>query len=309
MRYGLRLVVAAIIALAPLSTPAAAGLFRAYVSASGNDATDCTLGRPCRLLPKALAAVADGGEVWIVDSGNFNVGQVNVDKSVTILAVPSAQGSLVATGGADALFVNTPGVKVTLRHLIVVPFAAGALDGVGFAQGAELNVFDCDISGMQQSGIAAYDVAAKVTVSGTTLRGNGNGVYARGPVVASLDHVQSLGNTNGVFADAGSVITVTNSVIAHNSSVGAIAQSGAVGAQLVVRGSSIVDQPQGLFASGNNTAKAVIVTSANTFVNDLIPFAFAGSLATIVTMQNNDAAFYMHLTTPGYALTPNGSAI
>lgn len=309
MRNGMSLVVAATLAMAPLSTPAAAGLFRAYLSAaSGNDANDCTLNRPCRLLPRALAAVADGGEVWIVDSGNFNTAQVNVDKSVTILAVPSAQGSLVATGGADALFVNTASVRVTLRHLIVVPLG-GALDGVGFAQGAELNVFDCDISGMQQSGIAAYDVAAKVTVSNTTVRANGNGIYTRGPVVASLDHVQSVGNTNGVFADAGSVITVTNSVIAHNASVGAVAQSGAVGAQLVVRGSSIVDQPQGLFASGNNTAKAVVVTSANTLVNNQTPFAFAGSLATIVTMQNNDAAFYTTLTTPGYTLTPNGSPI
>jgi len=309
MRYGLRLFAAAIVALAPLSTAEAVGLFRAYLSAaSGNDANDCTLGRPCRLLPKALAAVADGGEVWMVDSGNFNTAQVNIDKSVTILAVPSAQGSLVATGGSDALFVNTAGVRVTLRHLVVVPFG-GAVDGVGFAQGAELNVFDCDISGMQGSGIAAYDAAAKVTVSGTTVRGNGNGIYTRGSIVASLDHVQSLGNTYGVFADAGSVITVTNSVIAHNASVGGIAQSGAEGAQLVVRGSSIVDQPQGLFASGNNTAKAVVITSANTLVKNQTPFAFAGSLATIVTMQNNDAAFYTNLTTPGYSLTPNGSAI
>lgn len=66
-----------------------AALFRTYVSINGNDANPCTLPAPCRLLPPALAAVDDGGEVWILDSGNFNTSNVNVNKSVSILAVPA----------------------------------------------------------------------------------------------------------------------------------------------------------------------------------------------------------------------------
>ncbi|HWC46749.1 MAG TPA: hypothetical protein VG868_11610, partial [Casimicrobiaceae bacterium] len=93
-----------------------------------------------------------------------------------------------------------------------------------------------------------------------------------------------------------------------NASVGAVAQSDATGAQLVVRGTSVVDQPRGLLASGSITVKAVVVSSANTFVNDQTPFAFSG-FASIITMQNNDVSFYTQLTTPGYSLTPNGSPI
>jgi hypothetical protein len=71
-------------------------------------------------LPAALAAVADGGEVWMLDSANYNVAPVNISKSVTILAVPGAVGSVVATAG-HAININTVGVKVVLRNLTIVP--------------------------------------------------------------------------------------------------------------------------------------------------------------------------------------------
>ena len=50
-----------------LSATAHAQLFRAYVASDGNDANPCTLPAPCRLLPAALGAVADGGKsgCWI----------------------------------------------------------------------------------------------------------------------------------------------------------------------------------------------------------------------------------------------------
>jgi hypothetical protein len=87
-----RIVVAAVTSVLCLFNPsfADAGLFRAYLSVHGADTNSCTLADPCRLLPAALAAVADGGEVWMLDSGNFNISQVNISKSVTILAVPGS---------------------------------------------------------------------------------------------------------------------------------------------------------------------------------------------------------------------------
>src|SRR6478672_13256897 len=84
---------------------ASAGLFRAYLSINGNDANPCTVQQPCRLLPAALAAVNDGGEVWILDSANYNTSTVNIIKSVTIVATPGAVGSVVATGG-NAITIN-----------------------------------------------------------------------------------------------------------------------------------------------------------------------------------------------------------
>ena len=95
---------------------AQAQLFRTYLASDGNDANPCTVQAPCRLLPAALAAVKDGGEVWMLDSANYNTGPVNINKSVSILAIPGAVGSVVGSGG-DAIVIDTAGVKVSLRNL------------------------------------------------------------------------------------------------------------------------------------------------------------------------------------------------
>src|SRR5690349_4733467 len=105
---------------APPAGAVATGLFRAYVSSTGSDLNPCSLTQPCRLLPAALTAVADGGEIWMLDSANFNTATVDISKSVTILAVPGAVGSIVATGGANGINVNAASVKLTLRNLAVV---------------------------------------------------------------------------------------------------------------------------------------------------------------------------------------------
>jgi len=72
-----------------------AQLFRAYLASDGNDGNPCTLYAPCRLLPAALNAVADGGEIWMLDSANYNTSTVVISKSVSILAVPGVVGSVV----------------------------------------------------------------------------------------------------------------------------------------------------------------------------------------------------------------------
>jgi len=40
----------------------------------GNDSNPCTLVAPCRLLPAAIAAVINGGEVWMLDSATTTAG-------------------------------------------------------------------------------------------------------------------------------------------------------------------------------------------------------------------------------------------
>ena len=113
----------ALVAALLLSTAADAQvLFRAYLASDGSDANPCTLPQPCRLLPTALAKVMSGGEIWMLDSANFNSGTVTVGKSVSILAVPGAVGSVVALGG-PAILVSDPGLKIALRNLVIVPVA------------------------------------------------------------------------------------------------------------------------------------------------------------------------------------------
>lgn len=121
------------------ATPLHAGIFRAYLSLSGNDGNACTLQAPCRLLPAALAAANDGGEVWMLDSANYNNAPVVVDKGIKILAIPGEVGSVVGNSGVDALIINAPGKDVTLRNLVVLNLG-GAINGVNIQDAAAVHI-------------------------------------------------------------------------------------------------------------------------------------------------------------------------
>ena len=209
------------LAVALLSTTAQAQLFRSYVSSTGNDANPCTVQAPCRLLPAALAAVKDGGEVWMLDSANYNTGPVNITKSVSILAIPGAVGSVVGSGG-DAILINTAGVKVSLRNLKILNFNAGQF-GIRMTNGARLTVADCEVAGFTAQDVAGIYVktAADVTIVDTIVRDNNNGIWFDGGARAAVMRATVTGNSFvGIFAfptaDSDVRVTVTDSLSSHN---------------------------------------------------------------------------------------------
>jgi hypothetical protein len=189
-----------------------AQLFRTYLSVNGNDTNQCTVSAPCRLLPAALSAVGDGGEVWMLDSANFNTTTVNVTKSVTILAVPGVVGSIVANGtGATALMVNASAGKVALRNLVVgVVASAPGSDGVEVVNASGLSVEDCLFQNLKGSAIKVLDGNATATVRNSVFRNNAVGFEVqagKGTVSGS----QFFGNTEGVLAHGllgGNTVTI-----------------------------------------------------------------------------------------------------
>ncbi len=120
------------------SAAAEAAAFRTYLSRTGNDANPCTLQQPCRLLPAAIAAANDGGEVWMLDSANFNTGPVLINKGIKVLAIPGEVGSVVGNGG-DALVINAPGKDVTLRNLVVLNLAGG-INGINIQDAGAVHI-------------------------------------------------------------------------------------------------------------------------------------------------------------------------
>jgi hypothetical protein len=233
--------VRALVALLALcgASRADAGLFRAYLSLEGNDANPCTLQQPCRLLPAALAVVNGGGEIWMLDSANFNTGPVNIGKSVTILAVPGALGSIVASGG-DGLVINGAGIKVALRNLVLLNFSGGA-NGINFVQGAEATVEECEIYGMPGHGIFAHASGAKLAVKNTVVRDNAQvGIEISGTVTATLAHIHVLANgTAGIGVLSGPRVTVSDSTIANHNASGtsigvSVSSAGGTQTQVVV---------------------------------------------------------------------------
>ncbi len=178
-----------------LSAAAHAELFRAYVAATGSDTNPCTLPQPCRLLPAALAVVASGGEIWMLDSANYNAATVTIGKSVSILAVPGAVGSVVAIGG-PAISISAAGLKVALRNLVIVPFAGGGgTHGVSMTGASVLTIEGGLIANLPNHGVEVLG-AGKLRIADSVIRDSGiYAVFLRDGATAEISGTKMLGNS------------------------------------------------------------------------------------------------------------------
>lgn len=269
--------------------PAHAQLFRAYLSIEGSDANPCTVAAPCRLLPAALAAVAAGGEVWMLDSANYNTGTVNIDKSVTILAVPGAVGSLVAAS-ANAINVATAGVNVTLRNLVIVPLtgATGTFSGIEMTAGASLVVDRCVIANMSNIGIFVR-TPARVRIVDSTVRGNaGTGIWVEALTASSTTLVDIAGVTvdgnfnQGLVASSGNAtaaikITLKDSRVVQTNGSGVVVQSLVGGAVTLSASNNLISNngSAGLLGFGAGTK---VWASGNTVSGNGNGFMSSGAL-------------------------------
>jgi|RhiMethySRZTD1v2_1073278.scaffolds.fasta_scaffold20156_4 hypothetical protein len=285
-----RTLASVVFAAALFATGAAQGaLFRAYLASDGSDVNPCTLASPCRLLPAALAAVNSGGEIWMLDSANYNTGTVSITKSVSILAIPGAVGSIVSVGGGPGLSIATGGINVTLRNLVIVPQAGGsagthgiemtgassltveasrianaAADGIHVVGTGLLRVSDTSLLNNASWGISLQN-GARGVVSNSRIVGDGYGglvAYSSAPTLTTLHVADSLisVSTYGVQAvtsdwDAASArVSVIRSTLQRNGTALASNRINLAGTtELTVSGSSIVDNDSLYYQAGPNS--------------------------------------------------------
>jgi len=293
----------------------AAALFRGYLSSHGNDANPCTLPLPCRLLPQALLAIGDGGEIWILDSANYNTGPVDITKSVTILAIPGVIGSIVASGG-DAIDIDTPGVRVALRNLVLLNLGDGT-NGVNFMRGLELTIEGCEMYGMGASGVTASASDARFAMTNSVSRDNGAyGVSITAAVSAALDGVHLLNNVfSGLLVGGDADVTLANSVAANNGTFGVSIQANAgtmtralversvlranaggvegfAGAgklaQIAVSRSSLTDNGAGVSASTNAGGSIAIVLTGDVVSGNATGIVASGAGSSVVYSRQNN---------------------
>lgn len=270
---------------------ASAALFRSYLSLNGSDANACTLPAPCRLLPAALAAVNDGGEIWMLDSANFNIATVNITKSVTILAVPGALGSVVGNG-FDAISINAAGAKVTLRNLVILNLSGTLNNGISFLQGSTLTVEGCELYGLN-NGVSLSAASSVVTIKDTTIRDNTtNGVVMTGPAKAQLRNVSVLNNAVGVAASNGAAMAIAGSAVSGSTTGVNASSSGSTTTQVAVSGSTISGSSTGVqvtAATGSDTAEVML--NNVTFTQNGTGVNITGATASVFTRTNNTFKF------------------
>jgi hypothetical protein len=276
------------------ASPARAQIFRAYLASTGNDANPCTLAAPCRLLPAALAAAASGGEIWMLDSANYNTATVTIGKSVSILAVPGAVGSIVATGG-PAISISASSLTVALRNVVIVPLpGAGGTDGVSMTGASALTIENSLVANLPNHGVNVTGTGV-LKITDTTIRNNGNvGVYLQDGADADVFGTKMLGNGNGgIYAYTTIAATTTASVsdsLISGGYEGVIAYTGNVAAtsKIFVTRCTIKGTTYALNSATGGTGSSLVVVGSSMVTNNSFGWSQSGTGSVIRSLGNND---------------------
>jgi hypothetical protein len=286
-------------ALLLLASTAHAQLFRAYLSGAGNDANPCTLPAPCRLLPAALNAVASGGEIWMLDSANFNTGTVNINKSVSILAVSGVVGSLVALNAGPAIAITTDSLDVALRNVVVgrVAGAAAGTHGVEMTGASALTIENSVIDRLPANGVRVKGLGTLRLVN-TTIKFCGSyAVYLGDGAHGTISGANIVNNDGGVLAESTlasrlSSVSISDSFISgvNNANVRAATLTADAKAYAFVTRSTIErsgDTGAGLRAASDSGGTASVVVSASTIASHTTAWRVTGAGSTIVSLGDN----------------------
>ena len=179
---------------------AAQGLVR-YVATYGNDFNPCTRSLPCRTLQRGVYAAPSGGQVQILDSGEFTAENtyadgVGIDKSITISAI-GVRASLTSREQFDGgIGIRGENTRVVLRGLHVNGDGVG-YEGISISNAASVHIEDCTIEGFTQDGIHGSYPYTELLISDAVLRENGlNGIdWGPGPLMVSHSRFERNGGS------------------------------------------------------------------------------------------------------------------
>jgi hypothetical protein len=229
----------------------------------------CTRTAPCATFQCALAATNPGGEIDVLDSGDYR--PVTIGKSVSIVAEGVVAG-IQPTSSGDAITVNVGSSDVVVLRGLTLEGVGPGFDGINFIGGGTLHVENCAINHFSSRGILVFPHAdAHIFIKDTILRNNLFGIVfgfsSSVTITASLDNVRAENNSNtGILAQTQANVTVSvrNSVVAGNGTGVIVSQSPT--SQVINLESSIVsgNSFDGLQSDGaNSTINITNVTVVN----------------------------------------------
>jgi hypothetical protein len=200
------------IALVPAlsTTPASAASDVTYVTQSGSGST-CSLALPCGSVQTAINNTNGGGDVFILDAGNY-VENLTITQGIGITG-QTPQGPIIRATTADAgsntndtITINAgPNANVTLSNLNIYPDR----NGIVFNSGRQLNVN----SGSNANGAVTYGLLFQPN---TAASGDG--------VVRLLLNASFSGHAGGVLIKPSNGVVVyglIENLRTNNSSTGA----------------------------------------------------------------------------------------
>jgi len=262
--------------LAPL---AQAQVARTFVSSLGKDSNACdSLDKPCRNIEAAVLKVQAGGEVVILDSGNYQ--PLTINKAVTIVTASGAHPGVSVVSGAGISVNASSGEVVLIRGLRII--SQGGARGILFNSGKALHVESCEISGFTPlptdcctDGILV-NTSSPLVVKNTTVRSNFNGIRIFSSIGTLIEQSSFENNTNGLWAEQAARVTISGSIVAGNGSgiTSFINSSSSASgpAEINVDNCRVVGNVQGIHSTGksgdNSTVWTIVRVSDTTITNN-----------------------------------------
>ena len=257
----LALLLAIIAATCLGAAPAHALNTRSWVSPTGSDSASCSVTAPCLTFDGALAKTASGGEVNCLGPGGFGgTSGVTISISVTIDCEGASIGGVEASGGNNAITINTTGITVNLIGLDINGEDQSGKIGVDITAPATVNIRNCKIYGFSVQGIliSPSSSGGVLVVDGVFLTNNSVGVseyITSGTANMTVRNSDINNNQTGILVaviggtHAGA--TIEQTTLAFNSSYGLeVYGSGAVA---VLGGSTVVNNATGVNAQSGGT--------------------------------------------------------
>lgn len=225
MRKGLRqgLIVLGAASILPAS-PAMGQAAQTWVSGTGTNNGNCTRAQPCRTFAAAYAVTATGGQIQVLNSGEF--GRFDIKKSITIKA-DGAVGSVVVTA-FNGFNIDAPSnARIVLEGLDFDGSPNGAV-GILILGAREVIVRDTTIRNFSSAGIYVNNLkssAINLTVDNALIHNAQTGIR-----VSTID--------------GSSTALVRNSVIVGTSYAGISA--GGAKSRVEITGNAINRTPQSI---------------------------------------------------------------
>jgi hypothetical protein len=263
-----------------LTSMASAQASRTWISGVGDDANPCSRTAPCKTFAGAISKTAAGGEIDCLDPAGF--GGVTITKSITLDCEAGVGSILVAGTNAINIAANSASDVVTIKHLKLNGLGSTGspgINGIAISGALTVHVEDVEIFGFSASCIEVGASAnAQLTVENSTLTNCGmagikTSTTTGNTVIADIHNTRIWNAGNGINAQNGSRLTVTNCVISYANP--GINQSGLSGGGSVVMVTGSTLSLSGT-AALQSTGGGVITASGNTFSGNAVIFNLNG---------------------------------
>jgi hypothetical protein len=250
MAIGLNPMLGVAAALAGLvwATPASAAVARTWLAQSGSDSGNCTYAAPCATIAYAVGQTVAGGEVIILDGGNYAGGTIG--KSLALRGAgtrPTVNAITISAAAGDKVFFDNLVFSAKIGD-----GSTAYASGLSLWSGSEAIVNNCLFESYTTAIDAQGPGTFRLTLTGTVIYASTIGIRSlatnAGQLRIKMFESRLIGNTTaGVYLDnpnadvmiAGS--TILGSANAIRLLNGATGRS--YGNNVVTNGDALIAQP------------------------------------------------------------------